>query len=54
MVCEISWHLAVTCVWEEFQNSVDTNVIFKEIHLKTKQAIRFQGSFKVTNQIEGK
>ena len=31
-----------------------TNVIFKEIHTKTKQAIRFQGSFKVTNQIEGK
>ena len=27
---------------------------FKEIHTKTKQPIRFQDSFKVTNQIEVK
>ena len=54
MVCEITWHLAVTCVLKEFQNSVGTNVIFKEIHTKAKQSIRFQDSFKVTNQIEVK
>ena len=41
MVCEITWYLAITCAWEEFYNSVGTNVIFKEIHTKTKQAIRF-------------
>ena len=51
MVCEITWHLAITCALE---NSLGTNVIFKEIHTETKQPIRFPGSFKVTNQIEGK
>ena len=54
MVCEITWLLAITCALEEFQNSFGTNVIFKEIHANTKQPIRFQGSFKVTNQIKGK
>ena len=52
MFCEITWHLAITCALKEFQNSVGTNVIFKEIHTKTKQPIRFRDSFKVTNQIE--
>ena len=30
MVCEIKWHLAITCALEEFQNSESTNVIFKK------------------------
>ena len=54
MFCEITWHLAITCALKEFQNSVGTNVIFKEIHTQAKQPIRFQDSFKVTNQIEVK
>ena len=54
MFCEITWHLAIVCALKEYQNSAGTNVIFKEIHPKTKQLIRFQDSFKVTNQIEVK
>ena len=30
MGCEITWHLAITCALEEFQNSEGTNVIFKK------------------------
>ena len=40
MVCEITWHMVMTFGLEEFENSVGTNVMFKEIHTKTKQAIR--------------
>ena len=54
MFCEITWHLAITCALKEYQNSVGMNVIIKEIHPKTKKPIRFQDSFKVTNQIEVK
>ena len=46
MVCEISWHLAVTCVWEEFQNSVGTNVILKETHLKPNKQSDFKARLK--------
>ena len=54
MFCEITWHLAITCALKEFQNSVGTNVIFKECHIPKKQPIRFQDSFKVTSQTEVK
>ena len=37
MVCEISWHMAITCALEEFENSVSTN-LKKSILKQDKQS----------------
>ena len=37
MVCEISWHMAITCALEEFENSVGTD-LKKSILKQSKQS----------------
>ena len=37
MVCEISWHMAITCALEEFENSVGTD-LKKSILKQNKQS----------------